>query len=131
MAYCTYTDVQLEAGTATGTATTTDITNLIVRSDEEIVDALTLDGVSAPTTSTILKTASICLTIAKLKRRQAHELSRPGSLNLGGDISFSTSPETEAKAYEDKAKYAIAQYVSTVNGKVTVTRVRTRVSAVR
>jgi len=131
MAYCTYTDVQLEAGTATGTATTTDITNLITRSDEEIADALTLEGVTAPSSSTILKTASICLTIAKLKRRQAHELSRPGSLNLSDDISFSTAPEAEAKAYEDKARYAIAQYVNTVNGKVTVTRVRTRVSAVR
>ena len=36
MAYCTYTDVQLKAGTSCGTATTADITNLIVESDAEI-----------------------------------------------------------------------------------------------
>lgn len=127
MAYCTYTDVQLEAGTATGTATTTDITNLIARSDEEIGDILVTYGLTVPASSTILKTASICLTIAKLKRRQAHELSRPGSLNLGGDISFSTAPETEAAAYEKKANAAIDQYIAAAAGTgIRVTRIRTR-----
>jgi hypothetical protein len=125
MAYCTTTDVYLEAGTATGTAVVGDITNMIVRSDEEIADILTLKGVSVPIASTLLKTASICLTIAKIKRRQSQELSRPNSLSLGGDISFSVNGETEAQAYEAKAKIAIDQYVLSVNGGVRVSRVRT------
>lgn len=127
MAFCTYTEVQLEAGTACGTATTADITSLIARSDAEITDILTQKGITAPASATQLKTASIYLTIAKIKRRQAHELSRPNSLSLGGDISFSVSPEAEIQALEESAMKAILQYVSYVNGAgVRVTRVRSR-----
>jgi hypothetical protein len=127
MAYCTYTEVQLEAGTACGTATTSDITALIVRSDAEIVDILIQKGVAAPTSANQLKTASIYLTIAKIKRRQAHELSRPNSLSLGGDISFSVSPEAEILALEELAMKAINLYVSAVNGTgIRVSRVRGR-----
>lgn len=116
MAFCTYVDVQLEAGTATGTATTADITSMITRSDEEINDILTQKGLTPPASATQLKTASICFTIAKIKRRQAHELSRPGSLSLGGDISFGASPEAEASAMESKARVAIDQYVAYAGG---------------
>ena len=124
MAYCTTTDVYLEAGTATGTATITDIGNLIARADEEIASYLVLNNVSPPTSSTDLKTASIALTIAKLKRRQSHELSRPNSLNLGGDVNFSASPETEAKGYEEKARVAMNQYIESTRSKNRVGRIR-------
>jgi hypothetical protein len=120
MPYCTVTDVKLEAGTALGTAVDADITNLIVRSDEEIADTLTMQGVSVPSSSALLKTASICLTIAKIKRRQAHELSRTNSLSLGGDISYSVSPETEAVTLEEKADKAIKKYVALSGGSVMV-----------
>jgi hypothetical protein len=127
MAFCTYEEVQLEAGTACGTATTANITSLIDRSDAEITDILTQKGMTAPASATQLKTASIYLTIAKIKRRQAHELSRPNSLSLGGDISFSVSPETEIQALEQKAMAAIDQYVAAVNGTgIRVSRVRSR-----
>jgi hypothetical protein len=126
MAYCTTTDVYLEAGTATGTATVTDIGNMITRSDEEIASYLIISGVSPPTSSDDLKTASIALTIAKLKRRQSHELSRPGSLNLGGDISFSVSPDQEIKALEDKARVAMNQYINSLRSGNRVSRVRGR-----
>lgn len=128
MAFCTTTDVYLEAGTATGTATVTDIGNMISRSDEEITAILTLKGVSAPASSSLLKTASVALTIAKIKRRQNQELSRPNSLSLGGDISFSVNGETEAQAYEAKAKTAIEQYVLSINGGIRASRVRSRCS---
>lgn len=117
MSYCTTTDVYLEAGTATGTATITDIGNMIARSDAEIAGLLRIKNLTAPATATEdLKTASIQLTLAKIKRRQSQELSRPGSLSLGGDISFSTQPETEAAACEVKAHEAIAAYIASVNG---------------
>jgi hypothetical protein len=125
MAYCTTTDVTLEAGTAWGSAVVGDITSMIVRSDEEINDILALSGLSAPASSSLLKTASIALTIAKIKRRQAEELSRPNSLSIGGDISFSVSGEAEAQALEEKAKKAITQYVLSVSGGIRVSRVRT------
>lgn len=111
MAYCTYSDVQLESGTSVGSLTTANITSLIVRSDEEITDILLRKGITAPASSTQLKTASIYMTIAKIKRRQAHELSRPNSLGLTG-ISFSVSPEAEALEYEKKATAAILLYAS-------------------
>jgi hypothetical protein len=131
MAYCTYTDVQLEAGTACGTATTSDITSLIARSDAEIADILTQKGITAPASATQLKTASIYLTIAKIKRRQAHELSRPNSLSLGGDISFGVSVEAEIASLEKGAMAAIDQYVSHVNGTgIRVSRVRTRIRGI-
>lgn len=126
MAYCTVTDVTLEAGTGWGTAVSADITNMITRSDEEINDILALSGLSAPTSSSLLKTASIALTIAKIKRRQCEELSRPNSLSLGGDISFSVNGETEAQALEARATKAINQYVLSVNGGVRASRVRSR-----
>jgi hypothetical protein len=126
MAYCTTVDVYLEAGTSTGTAVVGDITNMIVRSDEEINAILTLRGVSAPVSSSLLKTASISLTIAKIKRRQLQELSRTNSLSLGGDISYSVNGENEAQALEAKAKIAIEQYILSVNGGVRASRVRTR-----
>jgi hypothetical protein len=116
MAYCTYTDVQLEAGTSLGTITTDDITALIARSDEEIVDMLTEKGLTAPASASQLKTASICLTCAKVKRRQAHELTRPENLSLGGDLSFRVNPEAEAKSYEAKAVAAVGQYVTYAGG---------------
>lgn len=111
MAYCTYTDVQLECGTSVGTLTTANITSLIVRSDAEIDDILTENGFDIPTSATALTTASIYFTIAKIKRRQSHELSRPNSLSLGGDIAFSVNAEAEAQEYEAKAKTAINTYM--------------------
>jgi hypothetical protein len=127
MAFCTYDEVQLEAGTACGTATTANITSLIARSDAEIADILTQKGLTAPASASQLKTASIYLTIAKIKRRQAHELSRPNSLSLGGDISFSTSPEAEILALEESAMKAINQYVAYVNGTgIRASRIRSR-----
>lgn len=111
MTYCTIADVKLEAGTSLGTVTDDDITNLITRSDEEIVSTLVARGYTAPASDNNLKTASIKLTIAKIKRRQAEELSRPGSLSLGSDISFSVSPETEAKALIAEAYRAIENYI--------------------
>lgn len=125
MAYSTYTDVQLEAGTSLGTLTTANITSLIVRSDYEIVAQLLLMNITAPAVGDEnLKTASIQLTIAKVKRRQSHELSRPNSLNLG-DISFSTSPEAEAAVCEALAHKAILAYAATVNGAgIRISRVR-------
>jgi hypothetical protein len=128
MGYCTTTDVYLEAGTATGTATVTDIGNMITRSDAEIVGMLRIKNLTAPSVATEdLKTASIQLTVAKIKRRQSQELSRPGSLSLGGDISFSAQPETEAAACEAKAKLAIEAYIASVNGAgPRVSRIRSR-----
>jgi uncharacterized membrane protein len=125
MAYCTTTDIYLEAGTSLGTIQINDITSMITRSDAEIADILTIKGVSAPSSSSLLKTASIALTIAKVKRRQSQELSRTNSASVGGDISYSVSPEAEAAAYEAKAKIAIDQYVLSINGGVRVSRVRT------
>jgi hypothetical protein len=115
MAYCTYTQVQLECGTAVGTLTTSDITDLIGRTDAEIADILTLKGIAVPGSSTYLTTASIALTIAKIKRRQSHELSRPNSLSIGGDISFGVNSEAEAQNYELKAQIAINRYISSIN----------------
>lgn len=127
MAYCTYTDVQLETGTALGTITTSDITARILQSDKEIAGKLRQRGLTAPAVATDdLKTASIHLTVAWVKRRQSHELSRPGSLNLG-DISFSAQPETEAQQAEAKAEEAILAYIASVNGSgIRVSRVRSR-----
>lgn len=116
MAYCTLSDVYLEAGTSIGTATDTDVTNMILRSDEEIIAILRADYITTiPFADTNLKTASIQFTIAKIKRRQAEELSRPGSLSLGADITFSVNPEKEAAAAEAKANAAVSRYIATVN----------------
>ena len=117
MAYCTTDDVYLEAGTSVGTATEANVTSLIVRSDKEINSRLRALGITSyPESDDDLETASIFLTVAKIKRRQAHELSRPGTLKIGADIAFSVAPEAEAKAAEAKAFAAIAQYADYAGG---------------
>ncbi len=128
MAYCTYVDITDEIGTALGTATQEIVERRITKSDEQIVSALADKGITTPPTSdTRLRDASIFFTCAWLKRRQAHELSRPNSISLGGDISFSVNGESEAQAYEAKARLAIDQYVAAVNGTgIRVSRVRSR-----
>jgi hypothetical protein len=116
MAYCTTTDVKLEAGSSLGTITDTDLGNMITRTDAEIAGLLRLKKLTAPAVATEdLKTASIQFTVAKVKRRQSHELSRPNSLGLPG-LSLSASPETEAAACEVKANIAIECYVASVSG---------------
>jgi hypothetical protein len=118
VAYCTTTDVTLETGTSLGTITLVDVGNMITKSDKEIVSFLKREyGItSPPAADDDLQTASVQLTIAKIKRRQAHELSRPNALTLVGDISFSTSPEAEAQAAEKKAFDAIALYAAEAGG---------------
>lgn len=117
MAYCTTADVYLETGTSLGTITGTDVTGMITRSDEEIVTILANQGITSPPVSdNNLKTASIQLTIAKIKRRQSHELSRPNGLSLGGDLSFSVNTEAEAQAAEAKGRAAIADYITSTTG---------------
>lgn len=128
MAYCTYLEVLRETGTAIGTITTSEITDRILQSDKEIAGKLRKRNVAVPTVATDdLTTASIHLTVAWVKRRQSHELSRPGSLSLGGDISFSTQPETEAVSEEAKANEAIEAYIASVGASVPRSaRVRSR-----
>ncbi|MBW2632039.1 MAG: hypothetical protein JRC90_09845 [Deltaproteobacteria bacterium] len=117
MAYCTTDDVYLEAGTATGTAVEADIINMIIRSDEEITSKLRAVGIiDLPESDIDLKTASIQFTIAKIKRRQAEELSRPGSLKLGNDIAFTVNPEAESKAAEAKGYAALDLYANYAGG---------------
>jgi hypothetical protein len=117
MAYCIYTDITDEIGTALGTATEEIVVRRILKSDEQIVATLLEKGITTPpTTDTRLRDASIFLTCAWLKRRQAHELSRPGSLSIPGDISFGVSPEAEALSYEGKAQVAIDRYIKYAGG---------------
>lgn len=125
MAYCTYTDVLLETGASIGTATTTDVTNMIVRSDDDIDEILKENKIAIPsTTPNSLKTASICFTIAKIKRRQSHELSRPESLNLGGDIQFSVKCEQEALDYLNDGNEAVKRYINQQGSSFRFSRVR-------
>ena len=125
MAYCTYTDVYLETGPEVGSATDANITAMITRSDEEIDDILTENNIPIPsTTPTALKTASICFTIAKIKRRQSHELSRPESLNLGGKISFSAKAEQEALDYLKQGNAAVMKYINQQGPRFRFSKVR-------
>jgi hypothetical protein len=125
MAYCTYTDVLLETGDNIGTATVANVTAMITRSDEEIDDILTENNIPIPsTTPTALKSASICFTIARIKRRQSHELSRPESLNLGGDISFSVKSEQEALDYLKQGNAAVMKYINQQGSRFRFSKVR-------
>lgn len=117
MAYCTYLDITDEIGTALGTATQAIVERRILKSDERIVSILREAGIDTPPTSdSDLRDASIFFTCAWIKRRQAHELSRPNSLSIGGDISFGTSPEAEAAAMEKQALESVLKYANYTGG---------------
>jgi len=117
MAFCTYADITDEIGTSLGTATQEIVERRILKSDEQIAALLLEKGItSLPTTDTRLRDASICITCAWVKRRQAHELSRTNSTGLNDGTSFSTSPEAEAAAFEAKALDWIEKYVKYVGG---------------
>ena len=114
MAYCTATDVYLRTGTSLGTITEANITSMIAESDAEIVSYLTAKGYPAPTSSNALKSASVYLTMVMIIDRLSIELSRPESLTLVGDISFSVDP-SEAKRFTTAAYSAMDTYIATVN----------------
>ena len=114
MAYCTATDVYLRTGTSLGTITEANITSMIAESDAEIVSYLTAKGYTAPTSSNALKSASVYLTMVMIIDRLSIELSRPESLTLVGDITFSVDP-SEAKRFTAAAYSAMDSYIATVN----------------
>lgn len=117
MAYCTTDDVYLEAGTSLGTITETNLSDLIDKSDKKINSRLRALGITSyPESDDDLEEASVQYTVAKIKRRQAEELSRPGSLKLGSDIAFTVAPEAEAKAAEAAAEKAVSQYAEYAGG---------------
>lgn len=114
MAYCTADDVYLQTGTSLGTITEADITNMIVVADRQIVTYLTAKGYTAPSSANALTDASIALTKVLIIDRLSIELSRPESLTLVGDISFSVS-SSEAKRFTSEAYSAMDSYIATVN----------------
>lgn len=114
MAYCTADDVYLRTGTSLGTLTEANITSLIAESDAEIVSYLTAKGYTAPASDNALKNASIKLTMVKIIDRLSMELSRPGSLTLTGDLSFSVDT-TEARRFTAEAYASIETYIATAS----------------
>lgn len=114
MTYCTADDVYLRTGTSLGTITEANITSMIAESDATIVSYLTAKGYTAPTADNALKSASVYLTMVMIIDRLSIELSRPESLTLTGDLSFSVDP-SEAKRFTAAAYSAMDMYIATAN----------------
>ena len=109
--YCTTDDVIL----ITGTTTATDIIAAQIGvADREIDTRIRAAGLVPPTDTTpdLLRDASANLTAALIINRGRIELSRPVSLGLGGDISISTSPDTEIARHETRAYQYLAAWIS-------------------
>lgn len=107
--YCTTDDVIL----ITETATAVDvIAALIEVADREIDAHIRAAGLVPPTDTTpdLLRDASANLTAALIINRGRVGLSRP--VSLGGDISFSTSPDTEIARHETRAYQYLAAWIS-------------------
>jgi len=116
MPYCTYTEITDEIGTSLGTATQEIVERRILKSDEQIVATLLEKGITAPPASdNRLRDASIYITCAWIKRRQAHELSRTNSSSLPG-LSYGVNVEAEAAAFDAKALDCIDKYVKYAGG---------------
>lgn len=108
--YCTTDDVVL----ITGTATTADvIAAQIAVADRDIDARIRAAGLVPPAEDTpdLLRDASANLTAALLINRGRIELSRPNSSSLG-EISFSTSPDTEIARHEALAAQYLAAWIS-------------------
>ena len=118
MSYSILADIYLETGMSLGSITEDDVTNMIVRSDEDIVAYLSAKGYPAPTANNNLKTASINFTKVRIIDRLSIELARPSTLTLTGDLSFSVS-QTEAKRFTASAYAAIESYIASANSSFT------------
>ena len=118
MAYCTAADVTLVTGVKIEGAYETAIPDFIAQADTDCNIQLKRSGVPLPilAVSDTLRGASAYLTAALLINRKRLDLSRPNSLNLGGEISIGTAPEAEIAWLRNEGQKYLSAYIADTLG---------------
>jgi len=111
MAYCTTDELAEFTGSALDADTV--LSPLIAKADRQIDARLEKAGISGTEGDNYLKNASLNLSAIQLITRQQLDGSRPGSLSLGGALSFSNNLGELAKRIKDEADEAINAYIAT------------------
>lgn len=109
--YCS-TDELVEFTGSTLDATTV-LTPLIEKADRQIDARLEKAGLTGSSGDGYLKNACLNLATVNLVTRQQLDGSRPGSLSLGGNLSFSNNLGEVCKRLRDEADEAINVYIAT------------------
>jgi hypothetical protein len=94
---------------------TTVLTPLIEKADREIDARLAEADVTGSAGDEDLKNACIDLATVNLIIRQQMDGSRPGSLSLGGNLSFSNNLDALVRFLRDDAKAHIESYIKTTD----------------
>lgn len=114
MGYCTVDDVRLLTGITSTDVDDTTVSSLISVADRFCDSRISEAGIDLPLTPPLpdtLKDASCHYTCAAVINRKRIDLSRPSSLNLG-DISFSTTPDTEIQYHLSNGKILLERFIA-------------------
>jgi len=116
MTYCTASDVTLITGVKITGDYVTAVPGFIAQADNDINLKLKQARIPLPITDVTdtLRDASAYLTAALLLNRKRDDLSRPNSVNLGGEISIGTAPEVEIAWNRNEGRRLLAAYIADV-----------------
>ena len=116
MAYCTAADVTQVSGVKITGDYITVVPGFITQADDDINHRLKRAGIALPITEVTetLKNASAYLTAALVLNYKRDNLSRPNSINLGGEISIGTAPEVEIAWNRNEGYRLLSAYIADV-----------------
>lgn len=119
MAYCSITQVRTLTNIASSDVDDAAMSALIIIADTYCDSRISAAGIPVPVPSPApdtLSLASANFTAALCISRKRTDLSRPVSLSLGGDLSFSTSPDTEIQYFETAGQRFLAAFIADATG---------------
>lgn len=116
MAYCTAADVTLVSGVKITGDYVAIVPGCIAQADNDINIQLKRSGVILPIidVTDTLRDASAYLAAAIVINRKRLDLSRPNSINLGGEISIGTAPEIEIAWLRNEGQRLLSAYIADV-----------------
>lgn len=116
MAYCTAADVTLVSGVKITGDYVAIVPGCIAQADNDINIQLKRSGVILPIidVTDTLRDASAYLAAAIVINRKRLDLSRPNSINLGGEISIGTAPEVEIAWLRNEGQRLLSAYIADV-----------------
>lgn len=119
MGYCSISQVRTLTNIASSDVDDTAMSALIDIADTYCDSRLSAAGIPVPVPSPVPDTLSLAcanFTSALCINRKRVDLSRPASLSLGGELGFSTTPDTEISYFETAGLRFLAAFIADATG---------------